>query len=118
LDNKNILLIIRKPPHQSADSWDALRLALSLYAAQAKFGVVFEGAGVANLLSKEEEGEVDSYSTLKLIRDLDEFGAQLFVVKEDMEAAGFEGTPPFHSQLVDRQAFAGFVADHDMVLAF
>ncbi len=116
--DKKILLIIRKPPRQVADAWDALRLALSLYAAQANFGVVFEGAGVSNLFSKEEAVQADPYSTLKLIRDLDEFGVKMFAVKEDAEAAGFQGSPPFHSQLVNRQAFAGFVTGHDVVLAF
>ncbi len=113
------LLIVRKAPCGSVDSWEAMKLALAFYGSQADVALAFEGDGVANWVAKMTRGGADAASVLRFVKDLETFGVPVYVVLEDFKDRGFELrdlTSP-HARLIPRSALAHMVASYDSVAA-
>ena len=119
MSTKRILLIVRKPPGVVPDAWEALRFALSLYAADAPVTVAFEGLGVTNGMSRVAVEPTNAYSTRRLIHDLEGFGIPLYFAKEDLAAyPASDGNLSSHARLIPREELAVLVAGHDVTIAF
>ncbi len=112
-------MIVRKPPFGTADSWEALRLALSFYAQRAPITVVLEGPGVLNWVAGVTSEAVSAQSVSRFVRDLALFGVPVFIVSEDLSESGF-GTADLASQhpvLIPRARLAHMLPDYDSVVA-
>ena len=117
--SRTALLLIRKPPCGSVDSWEAMKLALAFYGAQASVRVVFEGDGVANWVANMTPGSAKAASVLRFVKDLEAFGVPVFLVSEDFAARGFvpaDLASP-HAKLIERSALAAMIASSDSVAA-
>ena len=113
------LLIVRKPPYGLVDSWEVMRLALSLYAANLPVSVVFAGGGVSNWVSKMAPEAAKAQSVARFVKDLEQFEIPVYLVSEDLAERGL-GEPDLashHPKMVSRAAVAQLVASHDCVVA-
>ncbi len=119
MEERNTLMIVRKPPFGSADSWEALRLALSFYAQRAPITVVLEGPGVLNWVAgiASEAGSAQSVS--RFVKDLALFGVPVFIVSEDLLECGFAAADlaSQHAVLMPRSQLAQMLASYDTVVA-
>jgi len=118
LSAKRVLLIVRKPPGVTPDAWEALRFALSLYAADAPVTVALEGLGVFNCVLGIPE-PTSAYSTQRFIHDLESYGVSSYVVREDlMTYLASDAVQSTHARPISRKELAMLVADHDVTIAF
>ena len=113
------LMIVRKPPFGSADSWEALRLALSFYAQRAPIAVVLEGYGVLNWVSGIITEAGSAMSVSRFVKDLALFGVPVFIVSEDLLENGFNATDlaSQHPVLISRSRLAHMLTSYDVVVA-
>ncbi len=116
---RQTLLIVRKPPFGSVDSWEAMRLALSFYGSHAQVAVVFEGDGVSNWVSQMMPETASAYSVARFVRDLEQFGIPVYVVSEDLAERGLNAhdMASSHARLIPRAELARMVSSYDNVAA-
>jgi sulfur relay (sulfurtransferase) DsrF/TusC family protein len=119
MTERRTLIVIRKPPFGSVDSWEAMRLALSFYAQRAPVSVALEGPGVLNWVSNMIPEATSPRSVSRFVEDLGKFSVPVYLVLEDLGVAGFTpndlASP--HAQIIQRSEFAHMVASHDAVVA-
>ena len=82
------LIVIRKPPFGSVDSWEGLRLSLSFYASGLPVEILLEGVGVFNWLKGITPVSVDPQSVSRFATDIEKFELPVFVVAEDLANLG------------------------------
>ena len=119
MEPRKTLMIVRKPPFGSADSWEALRLALSFYAQRAPVAVVLEGPGVLNWVSGLVSEAGAALSVSRLVKDLGLFGVPVFIVSEDLLESGFDAAnlASQHAVLIPRSRLAHMLTTYDSVVA-
>ena len=118
MEARKTLIMVRKPPFGSADSWEALRLALSFYAQRAPVAVVLEGPGVLNWVSGLVSEAGSALSVSRLVKDLGLFGVPVFIVSEDLLENGFDAADlaSQHAILIPRSRLAQMVTAYDSVV--
>ncbi len=113
------LMIVRKPPFGSYDSWEAFRLALSFYAEQEPVSLVLQGQGVLNWVSNLLPETSSPRSVSRFVRDLEKFGVPVYVVLEDLKEAGLSSddlASPY-AKPVRRSELARMIASAGSVVA-
>ena len=98
------LLIIRKPPIGSVDAFEALRLSLSFYAADAPVEILLEGAGVLNWLAGMKTNSKDPLSVCRLVKDIERFDIPVFLLEEDLADYGLNqhDLASLHPKIISR----------------
>ncbi len=119
MKGRRTLLIVRKPPFGSVDSWEAMRLALSFYAERAALTVVLEGPGVLNWVSNMAPEGPSTWSVSRFVADLQKFSVPVYLVSEDLTEAGLKlsdlSSP--HARPIRRSKLSAMVASSDAVVA-
>jgi sulfur relay (sulfurtransferase) DsrF/TusC family protein len=117
--SKSTLLIIRKPPFGSIDSWEALRLSLSFYSASSPVTILLEDSGIFNWLSGIVAETVNPNSVSRFVRDIEQFDIPVSIIKEDLDKHGvsLDDLASRHPKLIQRSEVANLVATHDQIMA-
>ena len=102
---KNTLIIIRKPPFGSVDSWEGLRLSLSFYASGLPVEILLEGPGVFNWLRGITQVSSDPQSVSRFATDIEKFDLPIFAVADDLADFGLnqEDMVSLHPKIISRK---------------
>jgi len=115
----NTVIVVRKPPLGSVDAFEAMRLALSFYAAGAPVALLFEGPGTLNWVSGIAGPDVLAQSVSRLVTDIARFKIPAYVISEDLAESGF--TPSDlasqHPVLIPRSDVSSMLTAYDSVVA-
>ena len=116
---KNTLIIIRKPPFGSVDSWEGLRLSLSFYASSLPVEILLEGPGVFNWLKGITPESSDPHSVSRFANDLEKFDLPVFVVADDLANFGLnqDDLISLHPKIISRKEAALMIAAHETTIA-
>jgi tRNA 2-thiouridine synthesizing protein C len=117
--SKSTLLMIRKPPFGSVESWEALRLSLSFYAADVPVSILLENSGIFNWLSGIVAESDDIHSVSRFVKDVQKFDIPVYIVKDDLEKYGvsLNDLASHYPKLIQRSDVANLIATHDQVMA-
>jgi sulfur relay (sulfurtransferase) DsrF/TusC family protein len=113
------LIIIRKPPFGSVDSWEGLRCSLSFYASGMPVEILLEGAGVFNWLKGITPESIDPQSVSRFSTDIEKFQLPVFIVEEDLAKFGLnqDDLVSSHPKVISRKDAALLMADHETTIA-
>ena len=117
--SRRTLVVVRKAPLGSVDSFEAMRLALSFYAAEIPVEVLFEGSGALNLVSGMAGSDALSQSVSRLVTDIARFKIPSYVISEDLEETGFapaDLAPPL-PLVIPRSHLSSMLTAYDTVVA-
>lgn len=115
----SILVLITKPPYGLEEAFAGLRLALAFAVNGMKTTVVMIGDGVYNAVKEQRADAIRMPSNIDATKDLFDFDASVFVVREDLASRGIAESRLFDGlKIIDSSDLMGIVKEHDVVTTF
>ena len=113
------LVVVRKSPLGSVDSFEAMRLALSFYAADVPVTVLFEGPGALNWVSRVTGSDALAQSISRIVADFERFKIPTYVISEDLAENGFAPAElaSRHPTVIPRSQAHSMLMAYDTVVA-
>lgn len=113
------LIIIRKPPFGTVDSWEGLRSSLSFYASNSAVEIILEGPGVFNWIYGITPESKDPHSVSRLARDIGKFEIPVYAVGEDLTKYGLgaEDLISPNPEIITKKTVGEMIASHETTIA-
>lgn len=113
------LIIIRKPPFGSVDSWEGLRCSLSFYASNLPVVILLEGLGAFNWVRGITPESNDPHSVSRLVNDVERFEIPVFIVEDDMTNHGLNQADLVskYPKIIFRKDAAQMIASYETTIA-
>ncbi len=113
------LVLVTRPPYGLEEAFAGLRLALAMSVNGMKVSVLMMEDGVYNALATQKADAVKMPSNMDATKDLFEFEASVYVVKEDLDARGIPESKLFEGlKIVPASKAKELLAEHDVVTTF
>ncbi len=114
-----MLVLITKPPYGFEDAFAGLRLGLAMAVNGLKTSVLMIGDGVFNAVGTQRPEALKMPSNIDATKELYDFEAAVYVVREDLEARNIAPSMLFEGLRTVSQAEAReLAARHDVVTTF
>ncbi|MEM3038786.1 MAG: DsrE family protein [Thermoplasmata archaeon] len=115
----SILVLITKPPYGLEEAFAGLRLALAFAVNGMKTTVLFIGDGVYNVVKDQKSDAIRMPSNIDATKDLFDFDAATFVIREDIAARGISDNRLFEGpKVIDASEVKKLIMEHDVVTTF
>jgi len=116
---QSILFLITRAPYGVEEAFAGLRMALAFSVNGAKTSVVMMDDGVHNAVAAQRADAIKMPSNMDATKELYDFDAKVYVVKEDLASRGIDESRIFEGlQLVSAKELPGLLAEHDVVTTF
>ena len=115
----SILVLITKPPYGLEEAFAGLRLALAFSVNGMKTTVVMMEDGVYNAVNNQKSDVIRMPSNIDATKDLFDFGTQVFVIREDLNARGIPEDRIFDGlSVIGSSELRTIIEGHDAVTTF
>lgn len=117
---KSIAVLITKAPYGTEDAFAGLRLALAMAASGSveRTTVIMMGDGALNAVAAQKSETIDMPSNVEAIKDLIEFGSDVFCVSEDLKSRVGVIQTIDGVKMISWEEFRSTLREHELVTTF
>ncbi|MDD1765335.1 MAG: DsrE family protein [Methanomassiliicoccales archaeon] len=117
---KSIAVLITKAPYGTEDAFAGLRLALAMVASGSveRTTVIMMGDGALNAVAAQKPETIDMPSNIEAIKDLIEFGSDVYCVSEDLKSRVGVIQTIDGVKMISWEEFRSTLREHELVTTF